>query len=201
MIRPARRLVATAVLVLAFAGACGDDTGDGARPDDPAQFADESLDAARDAATTDGTTDPAPTTSLNPTDIPGEPINQFALDVGDCFDRLEDLRDGRSVVITTRLACDEPHHYEVFHRLEYPAPHPSVYPGETALRDFALQSCYREFPAWVGQEYELSDLDIGVFVPPRENFEDDRARYRGIHCWLERVDGEPMSASARDSGW
>lgn len=201
MDRPRRPLAAGAALVLVLAGACSDDGGAGAPAEDPARFADESLDAAQDTPRTDDPADPAPTTSLDPTDIPGEPVNQFELDVGECFDRLEDLQDGRPVVITTRIDCDEPHHYEVFHRLQYPVGHPAVYPGETELRDFALQSCYREFAAWVGREYELSELEIGVLVPPRDNFEDAQARYRGIHCWVERIDGEPMTASSRDSGW
>jgi hypothetical protein len=196
-----RVLVAAAVALGGGLGACGDD-GRGTAADDPARFADESLDAVDDRARSDdAVTTTAPPTSLDPTDIPGAPVNQFELDIGDCFDRLEDLQDGRPVVITTRLDCDEPHHMEIFHRTLYPAEHPSVHPGDTVMRDYALQACYREFPGWVGQEYELSELDIGVIVPPRENFEDDRARYRGIHCWVERVDGEAMTGSSRGSGW
>jgi hypothetical protein len=85
--------------------------------------------------------------------------------------------------------------------LSYPAEHPSPFPGESVVREFAMQSCYRAFEDWVGQTYELSELDIGVIVPTEENFEDDAARYRGIHCWVERYDAEPMVGSAAGSGW
>lgn len=182
--------------------ACGDDGGDAAGPaTDPDEFSAENL--AEDDGTTDvgdvtTTTEMAP---LDPTEIPGEPINQYDLDVRDCFDQIEDRRDGVPITITTRLPCDDPHHFEVFARLSYPAEHPAVFPGDTVVRDFALASCYREFEAWVGTTYETSELDIGVIVPTRDNFENDAARYRGIHCWVDRSDGEPMIGTSEGSGW
>ena len=104
-------------------------------------------------------------------------------------------------ITTTRVDCDEPHGYQIFHRFDYPAPHPSPHPGDSAMRNYELQTCYREFESWVGSGYETSTLDIGVITPPRENFEDDVARYRGIHCWVEPADGGKLSGSARGSGW
>ena len=200
-IRFAALLVATALVLVA----CSDDDGSSAPPDDPAQFAADNLaEAARRGAADEAapssttTTEPAP---LDPTEIPGEPVNQYSLVTGDCFDQLEDRRDGLPVTITTRISCDEPHHFQVFAQLTYPAEHPSIYPGDAAVRDYALQRCYREFTPWVGSEYELSDLGIGVIIPNQENFESNAARYRGIHCWADRTDGEPMIGTSRDSGW
>jgi hypothetical protein len=191
--------VATASLL---ASACSDDTSDDARSTDPAEFAAESLDEVNDTppigADTSSTTEPV---ALDPADIPGDPINKFNLRTGDCFELIDDLEEGRPVTRTTRLPCEDPHGFEIFHELLYPAEHPSIYPGEGTVRQFALESCYREFGPWVGQEYELSALEIDVIIPPRENFENDAARYRGIHCWVERVDGEPMIGSSRGSGW
>ncbi|MDW3219379.1 MAG: septum formation family protein [Acidimicrobiales bacterium] len=197
--RRARLLTGAALAaVLALTG-CGDDGGDEASAD-PAEFAAEELEAARrrsvDATTT--TTDPD---ELAPSDVPGAPINQFNLQLGDCFDRVDGLIDGRPNTITAELSCDEPHHFEVFHRFTYPAEHPSPYPGEPALRDYALQVCYRRFAEWVGNEYEVSELDIDVIVPRRQDFEDDAARYRGMHCSVTRVDGEPMIGTSEGSGW
>lgn len=193
------------VALVSLAG-CGGDDGESAPANDPAQFAAESLDATTDAQRETAVDEPTSTTTteaapLDPTEIPGEPINQYNLNVSDCFDQLEDRRNGLPVTITTRLSCEEPHHFEVFAQLLYPADHPSVYPGDAVIRDFALASCYREFTPWVGSEYELSELDIGVIIPTQANFEDNAARYRGIHCWVERVDGDPMVGTSRDSGW
>lgn len=192
-------LVATLIL-----GACGDD-GAVSDPVDPGADASEAAAAAANGATTGDdavtattTTEPGP---LDPTEIPGEPINPYNLSIADCFDQLEDRRDGEPVTITTKLPCDEAHHFEVFARLTYPAEHPAVFPGDKAIRDYALQACYREFTPWAASEYETSALDIGVIIPNQQNFENDAARYRGIHCWVERIDGEAMVGTSRDSGW
>ncbi|MEZ5245361.1 MAG: hypothetical protein R2707_09720 [Acidimicrobiales bacterium] len=202
--------ITTFLLAALVLSACGGDQGDSAPANDPAQFAAENLaanpDSQRDAdsgTSTDDTvadadTDPAP---LDPTQIPGEPVNQYNLSVRDCFDQIEDRSDGLPVTITTKLPCDEPHHFEVFAQLTYPAEHPSIYPGDAVIRDYALASCYRKFSSWVGSEYELSDLEIGVIIPTQENFESNAARYRGIHCWVRHEDGEPMIGTSRDSGW
>ena len=197
------RLAATLVGATLLLAACsGDEGGDTSPTNDPAQFAAENLAATEprpDPSTDDTTTtEPAP---LDPLDIPGEPINQYNLSVRDCFDQIEDRRDGVPVTITTKLPCDEPHHYEVFAQLTYPAEHPSIYPGDAVVRDYATASCYRLFPSWVGSEYELSVLEIGVIIPSQENFENNAARYRGIHCWVQHQDGDAMVGTSRDSGW
>jgi hypothetical protein len=193
----------TALTALAIlAGACSDDDGPSTAPGDPAEFVSERLDLAEAAPRTTATTatTEAPQ-ALDVTQIRGAVISQFSLEVGDCFDRLEDLDAGRPVITTTRIDCDEPHGYQIFHRFDYPAPHPALHPGDPAMREYALQSCYREFAAWVGRDYETSALEIGVITPPRENFEDDVARYRGIHCWVEPNDGDPLVGSAEGRGW
>ncbi|MEZ5165823.1 MAG: septum formation family protein [Acidimicrobiales bacterium] len=197
MTRPRGRRLALLVLAAVLPpglSACGAESAPDAGAPDPAQFAAESLDTVPD---TTPTTTP-PTTEVV---IVGAVIEPFALETGDCFNQIDRLVDGKQVTTTARVGCDGPHGYQVFHRLEYPAPYPSVYPGEAAMRRFALQSCYPAFAPWVGEDYEVSELEIGVIIPPRTNFEDSRARYRGIHCWVERVDGEPMPASAQGSGW
>jgi hypothetical protein len=203
---PAIATLAVFGLVLS---ACGGGDDDSAPANDPAQFAAENLAANPDSqrgadGETTATGEPdadAEPTPLDPTEIPGEPINQYNLSVRDCFDQIEDRRDGLPVTVTTKIPCDEPHHFEVFAQLSYPAEHPSVYPGDAVIRDYALASCYRKFSSWVGSEYELSDLEIGVIIPTQENFESNAARYRGIHCWVGHEDGEPMIGTSRDSGW
>lgn len=178
---------------------CGDSAPDDDPASDESDTADDTADTtADDTADATTTTEPAP---LDPTEIPGEPINPYNLARGDCFDQIEDRQNGQPVTITTKLPCDEPHHLEVFAILGYPADHPTPYPGDEAVRDFALRSCYRVFTPWVGAAYETSALEIGVIIPNQENFEDDAARYRGIHCWVRRFDGEPMIGTSEGSGW
>ncbi|MCQ3807792.1 MAG: septum formation family protein [Acidimicrobiaceae bacterium] len=186
-----------------FAGACSSETAEPFTLEDPAEFASERLDAtdAEPPAPEAGSTaDPSQTTTV-PTQTQGSVIDQFSLRVGDCFNRTENPGIGRSAVITSLIDCDLPHDHQIYNMLDYPAPHPSIYPGDKVMNEFAVQSCYREFAQWVGNDYETSELDIGVITPPQENFEDDAARYRSIHCWVERFDGTPLVGDARQSGW
>ena len=184
-----------------LAGACGG--GDEAdRPSiqlDPAAVAA----AGRGEAATTATRSDAGDEEIDlfdATQIRGDPINQYDLVAGECFNRLEALRAGRKVVITSRIECDDPHQYEVFHILQYDAPHPAIFPGDDVLVEFGLNACYMEFESFVGEIYELSQFDIGVFIPNRENFEHSRARYRGVTCWLHLQGLEEGEGSAHDSG-
>ena len=160
---------------------------------------------ARPDTTFDGTgSDGGPDTSaglgpIDPLDIAGEIINEYSLVGGDCFNRFEGLQAGRRLAITARVDCDEPHWAEVYHTFELDAPHPAVYPGDDAVRGFALRVCYEQFDAFVGEVYEMSVYEIGVFTPNRTNFEHDVARYRGVHCWLHDADDELLSGTARDA--
>jgi len=191
----------------AFGTACSSDTVEPITLEDPAEFVSERLDA--EDIETDGQTGPngtpgtpgTPQTASEPPKIRGSVVNQFSLGVGDCFNRLENLVAGQSQVITSLISCDEPHDHQIYHLLTYPAPHPSIYPGDDVMNEFAVQSCYRQFEQWVGNDYETSELEIGVITPPQTNFEHDVARYRSIHCWVERFDGEPLTGDAYRSGW
>ena len=137
---------------------------------------------------------------FDPLSIKGDIIKDYSLTDGDCFNRLEEFVDNRKVVVTSRVDCEKSHTYEVFHTFEIDAPHPTPYPGDTAMQKYALQLCYDQFADFVGEIYELSVYEIGVFTPNRTNFEHERARYRQVHCWLHRDDLAPMATSAKDTG-
>jgi len=186
----------------ACTGASGTKSGSAA---DPAAAAAAALETSTTSIAATTTTFPPTTTTdhpkpLDPTSIPGEVINQYSLTVGDCFNQIRDLRNGLPVVITTKVGCSGPHEFEAYHRLEFPAGFPAIYPGDKVMRDFALESCYRVFDTWVGEQYEVSSLDIEVLTPTQDNFEDSAARYRGIHCFVHRSDGAPLTATTRGSG-
>lgn len=134
---------------------------------------------------------------LNPLDMQGDIVQDYVLNLGDCFNRGVAERDGREVTLTTRVDCDMPHVYEVFHKFDLKVAHPAVYPGEEVMRSYARRLCYEHFEPFVGETYERSVYEIGVFIPLRANFEHDKARYRGVHCWLYADNDEPMLMSAR----
>ena len=159
----------------------------GARPD-------TTFDGTGGDGGSDGSTGLGP---IDPLDIPGEIINEYSLAGGDCFNRFEGLQAGRRLAITARVGCDEPHWAEVYHTFDLDAPHPAIFPGDDAVRGFALRVCYEQFDAFVGEIYEVSVYEIGVFTPNRTNFEHEAARYRGVHCWLYDANNELVSGTAR----
>lgn len=125
--------------------------------------------------------------------IVGDPLNQYTLVVGDCFNRYEI----GATAVTTRVPCEEPHQREVYLAATHPAAFGEPWPGDDVLQRYAQRLCYQGFAAFVGVIYELSELGIGALTPPQPNWEDERARYRGILCYLTRNDGKPLVGSMR----
>ena len=67
------------------------------------------------------------------------------------------------------------------------------------MEAFARAQCYGAFADFVGQIYELSELELGYLTPDRVDFEHEQARFRAIHCYVHRGDGEELVGSASDS--
>ncbi len=114
------------------------------------------------AATT--TTSEIPVETTTTTEVPiegGEQIFVYEPEVGDCFDlrRLESEGSTGPVDIVLLIDCTLPHRYEVFDVQSFENVY-GVYPGEQALEDFANQNCTRNFDGYVGQRYELSEIEV-----------------------------------------
>ena len=150
-----------------------------------------------DESPPEATPDDADAGEINPLEIRGEIISEFNLAKGECFNRVEGLQAGRKVATTARVDCADPHFAEVSHTFDLDVAHPGIYPGDDAMRQFARRTCYDHFEPFVGTSYETSVYEIDVFTPNRTNFEDEVARYRGVHCWLHHVDNEPLLGTAQ----
>ena len=98
------------------------------------------------------------------------------------------------------MSCETPHDAEIFHYETHPAPFGEPYPNDREMQKYALRVCYTPFESFAGTLYELSRLDIGVITPTRENFEDAKARFRGISCYVNDEDGEQLVGSMRGRG-
>ncbi len=129
----------------------------------------------------------------------GDVVNLHDLDDGVCFNRYSWVQDDRHVELDTRVPCGGPHQHEVYLRTEHPARAGAPWPGDREMEAFARAQCYGAFADFVGEIYELSELELGYLTPSRTDFEHEDARFRGIHCYLLRDDGEEMVGSARDS--
>ena len=66
------------------------------------------------------------------------------------------------------------------------------------MQAFATSVCYDEFEGFVEEIYELSELKLDFLTPNRTNFEDSKARFRGIHCYVYK-NGEELLGTARGS--
>ncbi len=129
----------------------------------------------------------------------GDVVNLHDLEDGACFNRYSWVQDDRHVELDTRVPCGGPHQHEVYLRTEHPARAGAPWPGDREMEAFARAQCYGAFAGFVGEIYELSELELGYLTPSRTDFEHEDARFRGIHCYLLRDDGEEMVGSARDS--
>ena len=134
---------------------------------------------------------------IDPLAIPGRIMAKENLVMGDCFNRLEGMQGGRRYEVTARVGCDESHWAEVFHTFDLDVDHPAVFPGDDVMRTYTRRLCYDRFESFVGEVYELSVYEIEVFTPSRLNFEHEQARYRGVHCWLHRTDGQSSVGTAQ----
>lgn len=136
---------------------------------------------------------PATTTSVV---ITGEPLNRYTLVLGDCFNTYVVGTDA----ITTKVPCESPHRHEVYATHVHPARFGEPWPGDEALQRYALQLCYGDFATFAGVIFELSRLSIGAITPPRPNWEDAKARYRGIQCFVSGPADEPLVGTMQGSG-
>ena len=145
------------------------------------------------ATTTTGQLTGVTATTTSAPAIVGDPINVHTLALGDCFNRYETGADP----ITTRVPCDAAHEGEVYATLVHPSPFGDPWPGNDALQRYGLRLCNQNFESFAGVIYELSELGIGVVTPPQANWEDSKARYRGIACFVQRNNAQPLVGSMR----
>ena len=128
----------------------------------------------------------------------GEVVNVHNLAAGDCFNQYSWTNAERLVEIDTKVSCEGPHQNEIFLRIEHPAGPGAPWPGDQEMQAFATSICYDEFEGFVEEIYELSELKLGFLTPNRTNFEDSKARFRGIHCYVYKNDKE-LLGTARGS--
>lgn len=146
----------------------------------------------------------ADTTSTTTT-LPPEGLISDAADVevGQCFNnyRFENERTGASENLFTLIDCRRPHEGEVYHQIIHPAAPDAEYPGDRAMENWEQEECYKNFADWVGQEYELSELEFSSLRPDAQLWNDtSNPSSRRLSCFLRSTDGSPLSGAHRNSG-
>lgn len=148
-------------------------------------------------ATVPTTVAPPPVETTTTTEVPidgGEQVFIYEPAVGDCFDlrKLDQPSSSNDdqVDIVLLLDCTLPHKYEVFDVVTYPN-EAGAYPGEAALEAFANQNCTKNFEAYVGQIYELSELGISFRTTPEDRWDTEP---QALACTLYQPSSDPAGA-------
>ena len=114
----------------------------------------------------------------------GAVVNVHDLREGDCFNQYSWSNDERLIEIDTKVSCSGPHQNEIYLVKAHPARSGAPWPGDREMDAFATTECYNAFSDFVGQIYELSDLNLGFLTPSRRDFENDLAQFRNVHCYV-----------------
>lgn len=199
----ARRLGWAAVALLALAGAlvgCGaEEDNSGAEGPAPVRILrpdPEAVDAS-ETPRRDGLPVVEETDRLE-----GLIVNRYELEVGQCFNSyLTALGDNRFQELTTVVDCAGPHDGEVYFQVFHPAEAGEPFPGGDEMVAWAERHCYKQFEGFVGQEYELSELEIGILHPTDETWSDPVGRHREVTCYLEAWRGGRLLGSMQLSGF
>ncbi len=129
-------------------------------------------------------------------------VNPYNMDVGQCFNSyLTVLGDNDFQELTTVVDCTGPHDGEVYFQIFHPAEVGEPFPGTDEMEAWAERHCYEQFAGFVGQEYELSELDIGILQPTDVTWSDPIGRHREITCFVEAWRGGRLLGSMRLSGF
>ena len=114
--------------------------------------------------------------------------------VGDCFD-LNDGLDVEEVGEIRAIPCDESHTFEAYAIADLPA---GAYPSRTTLDAEIDAACMSSFEAYVGRDYETSELYVTSFEPTPAGWDEGD---RSILCVISTQNAAtPLTGSVRDSG-
>ena len=192
--------LAGAAALLGTLGACGADEVTSPAPevapvrilrDEPATAESQDAPPAGDLPVVEGTDT-----------LEGLIVNPYDLAVGQCFNSyLTSLGSDDLQELTTLVDCAGAHDGEVYFQVFHPGDADEEYPGETEMLAWAQRHCYGRFAGFVGREYELSDLDIGILRPTFETWSDPWGRHREVTCYLSAWRGGRLVGSMYLSGF
>lgn len=118
-------------------------------------------------------------------------VDAFAMKVGDCFDD----QNAEQIFDVPGRPCNEPHDNEVFALFDTVL---SEFPGADRMNEIGVEKCVARFEAYVGRDYQSSELDVFPITPTSESWtlQNDRE----VICSLYRMDRKKMTGSMRNSG-
>lgn len=132
--------------------------------------------------------------------IEGIPIDPFAVQVGQCFNRYTFLQDYKPIEVASIRPCDLPHDAEMYAKRAVNEPSDAPYPEVAALNEIATLACYESFTDYVGLKFELSRYRIGIMLPPESRWANRAEPFRTIACYLtENRPSTKLNKSVRNA--
>lgn len=130
--------------------------------------------------------------------LAGVAINPSEIRAGECFNTYQ-YPDGVNLIqqVTSTVSCETIHDHEAYFVAIHPAGEDEPFPGAEALRQWGIDQCLDEFENFVGIEYVLSALEIGLITPTFEDWTDRAGR--NLVCYVFPDDGGRLLATARQS--
>jgi hypothetical protein len=106
----------------------------------------------------------------------------FSIKVGDCLNEPEETAEGVETVPI--VPCDDEHDYEAYESIILDD---GDFPGDDVVSDAAEEGCFGDaFTEFVGLSYQESVLEVYVFTPTQETW--DQLNDREILCLINDVD-------------
>jgi Septum formation len=123
-------------------------------------------------------------------------IDAFKVRVGDCFNDspAATSEEAYEVQSLAGVPCADPHDNEVFAVFDLTS---ESFPG-SEVADLAFDSCLDRFEAFVGRDYETSQLDIVSMYPTQESW--NRQNDREVVCAVYDLDLSKLTGSVKGQG-
>jgi hypothetical protein len=122
--------------------------------------------------------------------------NVAELRVGDCFDLPAGAMETQ-IDDVQHHPCTEPHEYEAYAELTYPAAEDAPYPGDAKISRWGERGCTDAFQGYVGVGLARSSLTIYYFTPTSEGWAQEGDHV--VNCVLATEPLSRVSTSFKDS--
>lgn len=118
--------------------------------------------------------------------------NVFSLDVGTCFDDVEEFSEEGSgeVADVPIVECSEPHDNQVFAKFDLPD---GDFPGQAGVQASAEDGCIERFEDFVGLAYADSRYVASSLTPTDQTWGDGD---REVVCFLYDIDLQKLEGTA-----
>ena len=121
-------------------------------------------------------------------------LDAFSMQVGDCFNDTEALQSEDEISSVPATPCSEPHDNEVFAIYDVDL---AEFPGQELMMERANEDCVAKFEAYVGRDYQSSELEVFAMAPSAESWV--MRNDREVVCGLYHLESQKLTGSMQGS--